>query len=380
MLIIFFTSIFIILYHLIFYVLIVKFMKKKRKYPPELTEFPTITILCPAYNEAKDIEDKIHSFMNLDYPKNKIKMIVISDDSIDGTNEIVQKYAKEDYLELVVQKPRKGKVSGHNLVEPSISSEYILSTDANSLFEPQAVKELVKIIKSNDEIGIVTGTLKLKKKNSSDSGEGLYWKYESYIKKTESDFYSVLGSNGSIFLIKRELFTKIHPSSVDDFERTLQVLRKKYIGKYCPDSIVYEEVTENPSEEMKRKIRIISREWFALERNISLLNPFKFPKISWMFFSHKLIRWLFFLWCILIFVSNAFLIGENLFFMTTFIVQILGYVLGIIEIILEKNGKSNRLMKIPAYFVVMFYASLMGFIKYLKREQAATWNTIREEN
>ena len=172
----------------------------------------------------------------------------------------------------------------------------------------------------------------------------------------------------------------MHPSSVDDFERTLQVLNNGFIGKYCPNSIVYEEVTENPSEELKRKIRIISREWFALERNISLLNPSKFPKISWMLFSHKLIRWLFFLWSILIFISNIFLMKLNIFFMITFVVQTLGYTLGAIEIILEKTGKSNKLMKIPAYFVVMFYASLMGFIKYLKREQAATWNTIREEN
>jgi cellulose synthase/poly-beta-1,6-N-acetylglucosamine synthase-like glycosyltransferase len=380
MLTIFYVSIFIILYHLIFYVFIVKLFRKKEENLSELIEFPTITILCPAYNEAEVIEEKIKSYFNLDYPKDKLKMIVISDDSTDGTNEIVQKYVEKDYLELVVQKPRKGKVSGHNLIEPSIKSEYVLSTDANSLFEPQAVKELVKMIKSNSNIGLVTGTLKLKKKNSADSGEGLYWKYESYIKKMESDFYSVLGSNGSIFLIKRELFTKMHPSSVDDFERTLQVLNNGFIGKYCPNSIVYEEVTENPSEELKRKIRIISREWFALERNISLLNPSKFPKISWMLFSHKLIRWLFFLWSILIFISNIFLMKLNIFFMITFVVQTLGYTLGAIEIILEKTGKSNKLMKIPAYFVVMFYASLMGFIKYLKREQAATWNTIREEN
>jgi cellulose synthase/poly-beta-1,6-N-acetylglucosamine synthase-like glycosyltransferase len=357
--------------------MILSFISKREKEIPENCNTTSITILCPAYNEEDVIEEKIKSFLNLDYPKDKIRMIVISDDSTDNTNDIVMKYEKEN-IKLIVQKPKKGKPSGHNLVEPNIKSDYVLSTDANSLFHKDALKYLVKSIQSDPKIGIVSGELKLIS-NSNDSGEGLYWKYESYIKKLESRYHSIIGSNGSIFLIKRELFTQIHPASVDDFERTLHVIKKGFVGKYKPKALVYEKSTEKPSEELKRKIRIISREWFALMRNYELLNPFKFPFTSWMIFSHKLIRWTLFLWAFLILFTNFFLIHHNPYYLSLFILQILVYLFGVFEIYLESRERSVKLFKLPGYFIVMVYASFMAFIMFLKGTQYATWNTIREE-
>lgn len=381
MIFVFWFACFIVFYHLFGYGILLSIIARMRKENIKkiLKEYPSITVLCPAYNEEEKIEEKIISFLNINYPKDKIKMIVISDDSTDNTNEIVKKYINKN-IELVIQKPRKGKPSGHNLVEPSINSDYVLSTDGNSLFEPNSVIELVKIIISDKKIGIVSGALKLKIKGYDDSGEGLYWKYESYIKELESSYHSILGSNGSIFLIKRELFSQIHPASVDDFERTLQVLKNKYLARYASRAIVFEEVTENPIEELKRKVRIISREWFALQRNITLLNPFKHSKIFWMMISHKLIRWLFFLWFTIIFVSNIFLVNHSRVFMILFVLQVIGYLAGFVEIILEKNGKSNKLLKLPAYFMIMYYASLMGFVRFVRGKQVTTWNTIREDN
>ena len=306
-------------------------------------------------------------------------MIVISDDSIDRTNEIVQNYTgRNNNIKLVIQKPRLGKPSGHNMVEPTINSDYVLSTDANSLFHKDALKYLVKSIPSDPKIGIVSGELKLIS-NSNDSGEGLYWEYESYIKKLESRYHSIIGSNGSIFLIKRELFTQIHPASVDDFERTLHIIIKGFVGKYQPKALVYKKSTEKPSEELKRKIRIISREWFALMRNNELLNPFKFPITSWMIFSHKLIRWTLFLWAFLILSTNLLLIHYHPYYLSLFILQILVYLFGIIEIYLESQERSVKLLKLPGYFVVMVYASLVAFLKFILGKQQAIWNTIREE-
>ncbi|MCK4655073.1 MAG: glycosyltransferase family 2 protein [Candidatus Cloacimonetes bacterium] len=382
MIYVFWISVFLIFYHLFFYGIILTILalfKKNEKIESDLKPYPTITVLCPAYNEEDVIEEKIKSFLNLDYPKNKISMIVISDDSIDRTNEIVQNYAgKYNNIKLVIQKQRLGKPSGHNMVEPTINSDYVLSTDANSLFHKDALKYLVKSIPSDPKIGIVSGELKLIS-NSNDSGEGLYWKYESYIKKLESKYHSIIGSNGSIFLIKRELFTQIHPASVDDFERTLHIIIKGFVGKYQPKALVYEKSTEKPSDELKRKIRIISREWFALKRNSKLLNPFLFSKISWMLFSHKLLRWTLFLWAALILFSNILLINKSVLLLILFLFQILIYLIGIIEIILETRNRSVKIFKLPGYFVVMVYASFMAFIMFLKGTQYATWNTIREE-
>jgi len=377
---IFWICVFIMFYHIVFYSSILKLLillKKKKENIPDQKSIPSVIVLCPAFNEEKSIENKIKSFLSLNYPKEKIKMIVISDDSYDKTNEIVEKYTTEN-IELVIQKPRKGKPSGHNLVEPDIHCDYVLSTDANSIFDPETVNELVKIISQDENIGIVSGALKLVNK-SGESGEGIYWKYESYIKKIESDFYSILGSNGSVFLIKRELFTQIHPSSVDDFERTLQVLRKGFRGKYNPNAKVYENNTQFPTEELKRKVRIISREWFALKRNSKLLDPFFNIKISWMLISHKLIRWTLFLWTFCILLSNIFLSSNSVFFMILLIFQVLIYSCGFIEIILEKKKVSVKFLKIPGYMIAMIISSLLAFIRFIKCEENATWSTVREK-
>ena len=332
-------------------------------------------MLCPAYNEEEKIEEKIKSFLNLDYPKDKIEMIVISDDSTDRTNEVVKKYTKDNNIRLVIQKPRKGKQCGHNLVEPTIKSDYVLSTDANSIFSKGAITELVKTMLSDKKVGMAVGQLKLVS-NGKDSGEGLYWAFETYLKKVESRLYSIICANGSIFLIKREFFTKIHPASVDDFERTLIVLENKNKAKYVTSAIVTEDVTEKPTEEIKRKIRIISGEWSALFRHLSLLNPFRDTKIFFQLISHKVIRWLLPFLSISILVSNYFIIS-NVVFLVIFILQIIVYLGGIFELILERKGKAVKILKLPAYFVAMNYASFIAFIIFLLGRQNSMWDTNR---
>lgn len=376
----FWISVIVVFYHLVGYGIILKIINLLCSKPKEIVNeffFPTITVLCPAFNEEAIIEEKIKSFLELDYPKERIHLIVISDDSTDNTNEIVKKYAKlNDNIELVIQKPRKGKQSGHNLVEPYIHSDYVLSTDANSIFAPDSVKHLITKINSDPNVAIVSGELKLYRKNKKDSGEGLYWKYESWLKSLESGFHSIIGSNGSIYLIKRNFFQQIHPASVDDFERTLFVLKEGYKAKYEPSAAVFENVTERPIEEINRKIRMITQQWFCLERNIYLLNPFKNCKVTFMFISHKLIRWLLPLFSSLIFASSILLYNID-FYKFCLIVQVVIYLSGILEIMLEKRGKSISILKLCAYFTSMNYAALVAFIKYIKREQFSTWNVAR---
>ena len=375
---IFWILVSLIAYHLLGYPLILLIIgqKKKTKVSCEITNYSKITVLCPAYNEEKHIEEKIQSFLELNYPNDKIEMIIISDDSTDRTNEIVRKFEKKHNIRLVIQKPRKGKPSGHNLVESELNSDFIVSTDANSIFHPEAINELVKTITSNPKIGIVSGCLRLQKSNAQESGEGSYWKYESLIKQLESNLFSIIGSNGSLYIIRRELFGQIHPASVDDFERTLQVLVKNKIGKYQSRAIVYEEATERPTEELKRKIRIISREWFSLKRNIVLLNPFKYPKISFILFSHKILRWLIGFLSLGVFISSLSLLSQ-LFFRIFCIVMGFVIITGFIELLLERFGKSIKPFKFCAYFTAMNYAAILAFIKFLFGKQLTTWNTIR---
>ncbi len=383
----FWISFGILVYHLIGYPMILALLSiGKREKRVEVTQYPRITVLCPAYNEADVIERKIKSFHELDYPKDRIDMIVISDDSTDGTNEIVERYTGTN-VSLVVQKPRQGKVAGHNLVEPTLKCDFVVSTDANSIFHPQAMKELLSSMLASDRIGVVGGKLTLEKNNQADSGEGVYWEYESFLKKISSKVYTINCANGSIFMIRRNLFKQLPVSAIDDFERTLMALKAGYIGKFNDRARVTEKTTTKPREEFSRKVRIISREWKSLFRHPSLLNPFKFPAVSWILISHKVIRWLFFLYVIgmtislnVVFVSSLMNGFSSLWqwFYSLFAVGLdIILLTGSFEFHLENRGNGVKIFKPAAYFFTMFYASLMAFVSYLRGKANPMWKTVR---
>ncbi|MDP8221387.1 MAG: glycosyltransferase [Candidatus Stygibacter frigidus] len=372
---------FLFLYHLVLYpliLLLLNMIKKKSTIDYSIPqELPTITILCPAYNEEECLEEKIRSYQNLNYDKNKLRMIVISDDSEDKTNEIVKKHEKTGYIELVVQKPRKGKQSGHNLVEPDIRSKYVVSTDANSIFHPDAVIELVKIIENEDKTGLVSGKLELVVSDEHESGEASYWSFESSLKHNESKLKTIICANGSIFIIRRHLFGQIYPASVDDFERVLITIKKGYNAKYNPQAIVYENSTERASQEIKRKVRIISREWFAIKRQSVLLNVFRYPVVAFFLISHKIIRWLIPLYASLFFIVSllSLSISNSLFPIAVLGLQIILYATGFIGMYLQAKKIKSSLLRIPTYFTAMIYAGNVGFIKFLQKKKMAIWQT-----
>jgi len=196
------------------------------------------------------------------------------------------------------------------------------------------------------------------------------------LKSLESRFFSIIGANGSIYLIKREYFQQIDPASVDDFERTLQVIKKGKKAKYEPEAVVFEAVTEKPSEEIARKIRMITQQWFCLKRNLFLLNFLANFKVSFLFISHKLIRWMLPLFSILILISSL-LLAQTCFYRLCLVIKVLIYLIGVMEIVLEKEGSGVKIFKLPAYFTAMNYAAFIAFIKYLKGEQFSTWKVER---
>jgi len=374
---VFFISLTLIFYHLVFFGIILevmsKFVRRRKKNILE-NHHPTITIIVAAYNEEENIKLLLNSFNELDYPAEKLNLLIVSDDSTDCTNKIVSDYAgKYNNIKLVIQQPRSGKVSALNLVEPRINSELVVSADASSNLKKNSIKILVKHF-SDPEIGLVSGKMIYTDRNGEISSEGLYWRYESWLRHNESDLHSIIGASGCLFAIRRNLYNQIHPSSPDDFERTLITLSKGYRTVYEPDAIVYEVPTTHSNEELVRKIRMISTEWFALFRNSVLLNPVKFPMISFFLFSHKLIRWL------LSFISigmliPSFVLQEYLFFRILFISQIVLYAFASAELIIEKKGKSIKMLKLPGYWLAMNIASFVAFMKFLSGNQQKTWET-----
>ena len=195
--IVFWISWLLLAYHFVgyglFLFIITSLFKKAKISIPAPDVYPSITVVCPAYNEEKVIEEKIRSFLQLNYPKDRIKMIIISDDSTDKTNEIVQKYTDQN-ISLVIQKPRAGKQNAHNLVLPLLDTDYVLSTDANSIFTPDCVQLLVAKMLSDKRIGLVSGEVKMVKRGSKQSGEAHYWKYEAFLKLMDSRLKTLIGA------------------------------------------------------------------------------------------------------------------------------------------------------------------------------------------
>jgi len=364
-------------YHVLFYGVILYVINLLKKDPaiPTPCEYPSIIVLCAAFNEENSIEEKIRSFLALDYPADRIRMIVISDDSTDATNAIVSQFTDRN-VSLVIQKPRAGKQSAHNLVLPLLDCDFILSTDANSIFDPSAVKLLVRRILSARDIGLVSGELRLLTRSDKRSGEGLYWRYESFLKRMDSGLRSIVGANGSIFLIRRDLFTEIDRQSVDDFERTLIVLKHGYRAVYEPRAIVWEDETERASEEISRKIRIISQEWFAIRRHAVLLNPFRFPVISFILFSHKILRWLFFIFVAGALLSSAFLAALP-FYCAVLVLQLLVSGLGMLGLVLQDRGIRIPGFGLLAYYIAMVYSSVMAFKNFIVKKNFGMWKPIR---
>lgn len=355
--------------------LLTRLFPRKRAETLEKPEpLPSVAVICAAYNEEAHIEAKIRSFLALDYPKDKIHLYVISDSSTDNTNQIVKCYL--DYnVSLIIQSPRGGKQRAHNLIEPLLRTDYVLSTDANSIFEPDAVRRLVEVIHSDPAIGMASGELKLVSKDGKDSGEGLYWRYECMLKKLDSDFSSIICANGSLYIIRRNLFGQVNPGTVDDFERTLHVLSKRFRAVYVPGALVREEVTERAVEEVSRKVRIITREWIALKKYALLLNPFRFSNISFVLFSHKLIRWLFFLFLLMMLISSALI--NTPFYQWLFLLQAIFYFIGLIELILQKQNSHLPGAGLIAYVTAMGWSSLIAFVRFAFNINTGIWNPVR---
>lgn len=365
-------------YVIIGYPLVLWLLGLLRKEPPPVAieDYPSIVVLCPAYNEAAVIEAKIKSFLQLDYPTEKIKMIIISDSSTDDTETIVQPYLQTGRIELVVQRPRQGKQAAHNLVQPYLTADYVVSTDANSLFHAQAIRLLVEQMQAIPHCGLVSGELRLYQESKHGSGESHYWRYESKLKQLEDRAKGIIGACGPLYLIKRELFTTIDECSADDFERTLQVLKQGYNTGYCKKAITREAVTQSNRSELRRKARIISQEWFAIVRNAALLNPFRFPLIMFMLVSHKISRWLIPISTLLLGVSCVAMWNQP-FYRCFFIGMVAIILYGSIQLLLEKRHIKLWGSTIPAYFVALHLAAIIASRDVIQNRSKAVWETER---
>ncbi len=344
---------------------------------------PEVSLVIAAYNEEDVIEEKIKNCLELDYPKGKLHIIFVADGSNDQTTTVIGRYAG---IELLFRPERLGKVAAINRAMQYIKTPFVVFCDANTFLNKESIRELVKHY-TDDKIGGVAGEKKVitttKSGDAAASGEGLYWKYESFLKTLDSKFYSVVGAAGELFSIRTELYEPVAPDVLlDDFIISMNICKKGYRVIYEPKAFASETPSFSMKEEQKRKIRISAGGFQSVLLLGELLNIFKFGKLSFQYISHRLLRWI--LCPVLlpiIFISNLFLYysTESSIYLTLFIAQLLFYIAAYTGYLFAKKNIKIKSLYVPYYFVFMNFALYLGLKKFMSNQQSVLWDKAKRK-
>lgn len=363
-------------YPLLVFLVSILFPKKVSKNDFE----PKVTILITAYNEEKAIRSKLENTLKIEYPKDKLEILVASDGSDDRTDEIVKEFENKG-VRLFHQSGRKGKTYTQNKAVEKATGEIILFSDATTDYQPNVLQEILPNF-ADETVGCVAGKLVYVDKSNSDVGKGAksYWNYETFIKESESNACSLIGASGCLYAVRRSAYQPMYSEACSDFLICTIVYRQGLRSIYEPNAICIEETNKRADNEMKMRIRVISQTFTDLWRNRSMMNPFKSGFYAIELISHKLFRYAVPVFLFLILITSAVLSFTSIFFAIILLLQIIFYGLALFAGILEKAGLKVGLLAIPLYFVLTNFASVIGFYKFLSGERYATWEPNREPN
>ena len=380
MIILFWTSLIILCYTYIGYGLVIGCLAKLRKThalcdkTSHNASLPSVSVLIPAYNEADIIEKKIRNTLDVNYPKNKLSVWVISDGSTDETPDIVSRY---DEIQLLHQDGRGGKIGAVNRAMSFITSDITISTDANTMVNEAAILNLVRHFQ-NPEVAAVSGEKRIRtqqKDQAAASGEGLYWRYESTLKRWDAAVNTLVGAAGELIAYRTKLFTPIPENTIiEDFYMTMKFCEKGFRVAYEPDAYAEEEPSASVKEELKRKIRICAGGIQAILALPGLLNVFQHRLLTLQYLSHRVFRWTLAPIALLtLLCSSLILASQGPLFMTAAVLQILFYTAAIAGFYLKRKKTKVRIMHVPFYFCMMNYAVYAGFARLIMGKQTAIW-------
>jgi len=338
---------------------------------------PKVTFLITAYNEEKTIAQKLENTLSLDYPRDKLEIIVASDGSTDRTDQIVKGFASKG-VKLLRVEGRRGKTETQNQAVKHATGDIIIFSDATTKYERHNIRRFVENY-ADPSVGAVSGRYEYYNPTGATIGIGniLFWKYENFIKRSQTKIMTITGCCGCIYSVRRDLYEPLPPDIISDLVEPLKILEKGYRVVFESEAVAYEETTEKSTEEFHMRIRVISRGMRGLLYMKKLFNPLKFWFISFQLFSHKILRWFIPVFLIALFVSNIFLRGD-LFYNATLALQIAFYGAALVAWAGERLNIKLRFLSVPLYFTTVNIASLISMYKTLKGYKAVTWETVRK--
>lgn len=351
----------IVLYLLVF----VKRLATKAKPLADITDdrLPEVTLMVCAYNEEDIIAEKMDNTRRLDYPSDRLHLVWVTDGSNDNTNVLLSAYPE---VKVIYSPERRGKAAAlkHGIKE--IDTEIVMMTDANTMLNPEAVREVARLMQ-DPKVGCVSGEKKVMARSNSDEaaqGEGLYWKYESTLKRLDSELYSAMGAAGELCVIRRQLMTDIPDDTLlDDFIISMEIVKKGYKIAYTSNAYAMEYGSADLHEESKRKRRIAAGGLQSCWRLRSLMNPLRHPVVAFQFVSHRVLRWTITPVCLFALVPlNTLLVlsGEGIVYTIIWILQILFY------------ASAAAGVRISKYFIFMNLNVFRG-MAYLFNNSTGMW-------
>lgn len=341
---------------------------------------PQVTLVVCAYNEKDWIAQKIANSLALDYPAHLIRFLFVTDGSDDGTDNIVRTYpyAPDVQWQLLHEAERKGKIAAFQRAMAHIQTPVVISTDANTLVNREAVQRIVRHF-NDPQVGAVAGEKRIsmgKKEDASSAGEGIYWKYESTLKKWDAELWSVVGAAGELFAFRTEVYEHVPTDTiVEDFYLTMRIAQKGYRVQYEPEAYAVETSSVSVSEELKRKVRIAAGGLQAVVRLAPLLNIFRYGLLSFQYISHRVLRWTLapLLLPVLLALNVVLALKGEALYVGLLWAQVIFYAAALAGYLLERRKMKVKIFFIPYYFCVMNYSMYAGFVRIVRGNQSVLW-------
>ncbi len=348
-----------------------------RNLSPESENTPEVTLVIAAYNEEDVVEEKMRNCQELIYPKGKLHICWVTDGSNDSTNERLSAY---EHCRVLYKPERQGKTAAINRAVPLIDTPIVAFTDANTMLNPEAIAEMAKLF-LDPKVGCVAGEKRIRQQEKGDAtaGEGLYWKYESFLKSLDDELHTAVGAAGELYAIRRELFeTMPNDTLLDDFIVSMRIASKGYKIAYCKTAFALEAPSSDIREEEKRKVRIAAGGLQSIYRLSYLLNPFRYGILHFQYVSHRVLRWsltplAFFLMFPLTIALLVADVEPSWLYATILLLQLLFYGAGMLGFSLAKKKIRQRGLYIPYYFLFMNINVLRGYSYLKKRSGSGVW-------
>ncbi len=340
---------------------------------------PEVTLFIAAYNEKDYVATKMKNTLELEYPKEKLKIVWVTDGSDDGTPEMLSNYPNITVHHLDA---RNGKIGAMNRGMAFVNTPIVVFSDANTMLGKESIRRIVRLF-GNEKVGCVSGEKRIFNQDSdvaSGAGEGLYWKYESALKKWDAELYSVVGAAGELFAIRTQLYRQVEKDTLlDDFVISLRVAQEGYTIQYDPEAFAIETASANVKEELKRKIRIAAGGIQSVVRLRALLNVFKYGTLSFQYISHRVLRWTLAPLCLLVLIPISSILVYHQGFLEVrlysilFWLQLLFYGAALLGWFLENRATRIKAIFVPYYFLIMNLSVVLGFVRYIRNNQSVNW-------